>query len=299
MKQKNIILILLSCFLAMGCAQTSVVMLDDALKLAPSDNVRILERPPEEPFEIIARLETRGTAGQSIPPLLNQMRDEAKKIGADAIIPVEERQERQQQQLMYNPWLGGYQTIGGNNVPIVTSYAIVLERSIPQRMAAYRPDPIINGGASFNVLAPALGGYGFSAWLGKNRFRGVVDYYSVDIPAAMSRDGFNEGKVENAVRLSFDYFFLGDLKGPYFGSGFQYASYSSGHENTTERGEWESLDFNASFGYKLNLLPNIHIDARIALDAMIYGEEEIMVGNNRMVPDDAKIYGLIGFGVHF
>lgn len=227
------------------------------------------------------------------------MRGEAKKIGADAIIPVEEKQERQQQQLLYNTWLDGYQTFGGNNVPIVTSYAIVFERSIPQRMAAYRPDPIINGGASFNLLAPVLGGYGVSGWLGKNRFRGVIDYYTVDIPAAMSRDGFNNGRVENAFRLSFDYFFLGDLKGPYFGSGFQYASYNSGHENTTERGDWESLDFNFSFGYMLNLLPNIHLDARVALDAMIYGEEEIMVGNNRMVPDDAKIYGLIGFGIHF
>lgn len=299
MKQKNLILLLLSCSLAMGCAQTSVVMLDDSLKLASSENVRILEQPPEEPFEIIARLETRGTVNQSIPPLLNQMRDEAKKIGADAIIPVEERQERQQQQLMYNPWLGGYQTIGGNNVPIVTSYAIVLEKSIAQRKAAYKPDPIINGGASFNALTPLLGGYGFSGWLGKNKFRGVIDYYSVDIPAAMSRDGFNEGKVENAVRLSFDYFFLGDLKGPYFGSGFQYASYTSGHENTTERGGWESLDFNASFGYKLNLLQNIHLDARVAIDVMIYGEEEIFIGNYRMVPDDAKVYGLVGFGVHF
>ena len=298
MKPKNRI-ILLSCLLLIGCTQTSVVLLDDSLRLAPSDNVRIIEQPPEESFQIIARLETRGAANQSIPPLLNQMREEAKKIGADAIIPVEERQEWQQQGLLYNPWLGGYQTIGGGNVPIVTSYAIILERSIPQRMTAYRPDPIINGGVSFNVLAPVLNGYGFSGWVGKNRFRGAIDYYSVEIPSAMSRDGFNDGKVENAARLSFDYFFLGDLKGPYFGGGFQYARYSSGHENTTERGEWESLDFNASFGFKLNLLPNIHFDVRVALDAVIYGEEEIMIGFYRMVPDDAKIYGLVGFGIHF
>lgn len=110
------------------------------------------------------------------------MRDEAKKIGADAIIPVEERQERQQQGLMYNPWLGGNQTIRGGNVPIVTSYAIVLERSIPKRMAAYRPDLMFNGGISFNALTPVFGGYGFSGWLGKNRFRAVFDYYTLDTP---------------------------------------------------------------------------------------------------------------------
>lgn len=299
MKQNKIILILLSFFFAAGCAQTSLVMLDDTRKFAPSEGVRILDQTPNEPFEVIARLETRGSVSQGIPELLNQMRKEAQKVGADAIIPVEERQERQQQGLMYNPWLGGYQTIGGGNVPIITSYAIILERSIPQRMITYRPDPLINGGVSFNALTPLLGGYGFSGWLGKNRFRAAFDYYRVDIPQAMTRDGFTEGKVDNAVRLSFDYFFLGNLSGPYFGSGFQYANYNIGHENTTERGRWESIDFNASFGYKLNLLPNIHLDARLALDAMLFGEEEIMVGNNIMVPDNAKLYALIGFGVHF
>lgn len=59
MNHKYIILILLSCIITMGCAQTSVVMLDDSLKLAPSDNVRIIEQQPQEPFEIIARLESK------------------------------------------------------------------------------------------------------------------------------------------------------------------------------------------------------------------------------------------------
>src|SRR5690625_6626089 len=102
---------------------------------------------------------------------------------------------------MYNTLLGGYQTIGGNNSPIVTSYAIIFQDNISQRMAAYRPEPIINGGISFNLVAPALSGYGFSGWVGKNRFRVVADYYRFNIPAAMSRDGFNEGKVDNGLRL--------------------------------------------------------------------------------------------------
>ncbi len=299
MKQNKVILILISCFLAMSCAQTSVVMLDDSRKFAPSENVRIIEQAPDEPFEIIARLETRGSVGQGIPSLLDQMRDEAKKIGADAIIPIEERQERQQQGIMYNPWLGGYQTIGGGNIPIITSYAIILERSVPQRMAAYRPGPIVNGGISYNALAQVFGGYGFSGWLGKNKFRTAIDYYTLDTPQAMLRDGFTDGKVENAFRISFDYFFFGDLSGPYFGSGFNFGSYSVGHKNTSERGSWKTIDFTASFGYKLNLLPNTHLDARIAVDATLFGEEEILVGNNRFVPDVGGVYGLIGLGVHF
>src|SRR3989339_1062526 len=156
MNHNKVIQILLSCFIIAGCAQTSIVKMDDTKKFAPSMGVRVLEQAPDQPFEIIARLETRGSVGQGIPILLNQMKEEARKIGADAIIPIEERQERQDQGIIYNPWLGGYQTIGGGNVPIVTSYAIIFENSMPQRMAAYKPDPIVNGGVSFNTLAPVL-----------------------------------------------------------------------------------------------------------------------------------------------
>jgi len=56
-----------------------------------------------------------------------------------------------------------------------------------------------------------------------------------------------------------------------------------------------SFDFNACFDYKQNLLPNFHL----ALDGMACGKEEIMIGNNGIVSDDAKIYGLIVFGMHF
>lgn len=295
----NFKVIVLSIVVLSGCAQTSVVLIDDTIKLSPSQSVLILDEPPSEPFKILARLETRGSQNQSIPPLLNQMRDEAKKIGADAIIPVEEREGLIRQQLMYNPWLGGYQTTGGNRYPIVTSYAIVYEKFLNQRLARYKPAPIVNGGASFNTLALALNGVGFSAWLGKNVFRTALDYYYVDIPAAMLRDGFMNGNVDSGLRLSFDYFFMGNLKGPYMGLGFQSASYSAGHQNTTQRGEYETLDFITSVGYKQNLTPNLHLDLRIALDAVIYGEDQVMVGNNVMVPDDVGFYGMVGFGFNF
>lgn len=115
----------------------------------------------------------------------------------------------------------------------------------------------------------------------------------------MLRDGFTDGKVENAFSVSFDYFFMGNLSGPYFGSGFQFGNYSVGHENTSERGDWETIEFTASFGYKLNLLPNIHLDSRLAVDALLFGEEEILVDNNRFEPDVGSVYALIGFGIHF
>ena len=298
-------LITITAFLFISCMQTDVLMLDPAISYTPTDRVALLfsEEDASENLLPIAIIEVTSPAlgNHSQTRILETLRDKAQEIGADAVYIISTDQQYIPPTYTQNID-GSLLTIPGGQERRIIGIALrdtdnVWEES--QSQMQLRSGPRFGGGASFNVLAPVLGGYGVSGWLGKNRFRGVIDYYSVDIPAAMSRDGFNDGRVENAVRLSFDYFFLGNLKGPYFGTGFQYASYSSGHENTTERGEWESLDFNASFGYKLNLLPNIHLDARVALDAMIYGEEDIMVGNNRMVPDDAKIYGLIGFGVHF
>lgn len=273
-------------------------MMDDSKQYAPSESARILEQPPSEPYEVIARLETRGYVGQGIPHLLEQARTDAKRIGADAIIPIEERQE-QLQGFIYNPWLGGYQTI--NRGPVITSYAIILQSSIPQRIAAYSPPPSINGGVSYNALAAIVGlnGYGISGWIGRNRLRVTVDYYAVDIPQAMTRDGFLDGQVENAARFSVDYFVRGRLTGPYWGLGLQQATYSVGHENTLERGNWESIDLCMSVGYKLDLLPHVNLGTRIAFDAVLYGEEEIFIGGYRMVPDDGKLFGAITLGISF
>jgi hypothetical protein len=52
------------------------------------------------------------------------MRKKAAAIGADAVIPTQDASERQQQSLLYNPWLGGYQTLGGGTVPIIRGIAI-------------------------------------------------------------------------------------------------------------------------------------------------------------------------------
>ena len=283
----------------LGCAQTSVLLMDESKKYAPSDDVKILEQAPSVQYMTIAILETRGSVGYNIVDLLSQARDEARKIGADAIIPFEERQEYQQQQLFYNPWLSGYQTIGGGNIPIVKCYAIIFTKSIPMRVALYKPEPLVNGGITLNALTLAFGGYGISGWAGKNKIRAVVDYYSINIPSAMLRDGFEEGKVENAIRLGLDYFFQGDLSGPYFGSGFQFGNYSVGHEYTNQRGKWETLDFTASFGYIMKLSPYIYLDTRIAIDATLFGEDVIKVGYYDCYPDKGKLYAHVGFGVQF
>lgn len=295
---KHISLLFIGLYLA-GCANTSVVMLDEDDKYAPSNSVEILEDIPDKEFEAIARLETQGAAGQGIPKLLESMRKEAKRIGADAIIPTEEGKEKVEQGIFYNPWLGGYQTVGGGNRPIVKGYAIIYENSIAERKSAYKPPSIVNGGINFNLLTPTLGGYGANGWVGKDKFRVTGSYYSVDFPSSLNEDGFIDGKVDNAIRVGLDYFFMGDLQGVYFGSGIQSGSYSVAHENNNERGEWKTLDFSINLGYKLNFATNFHLDTQVGLDAIMYGGEEIMVGNQSFIPLEGKPFASIGVGVNF
>ena len=113
-----------------GCATTSVLILDESKQYPPSQFVAILNENPSKPYIVIAQLETRGAVGTSLPQILESMRDEAKIIGADAIIPTEDVSEQQQMGLMYNPWLGGYQTLGGGKVPIIRGHAIKYKKNI-------------------------------------------------------------------------------------------------------------------------------------------------------------------------
>ena len=107
-----------------GCAQTSAVMFDDSVKYPPTHNVQIMTEVPTKPFKQIALLEARGPVNTPITDLLESMRQKAASIGADAVIATQDASTQQQQGLMYNPWLGGYQTIGGGTLPVIRGVAI-------------------------------------------------------------------------------------------------------------------------------------------------------------------------------
>jgi hypothetical protein len=61
--------------------------------------------------------------------LLESMRQKAREIGADAVIPTEAASQRQPQGLIYNPWLGDYQTLGGWVLPKIRGLAIKYQRA--------------------------------------------------------------------------------------------------------------------------------------------------------------------------
>lgn len=123
MKITNIVVLLLALAIT-GCATTSAVMLEGGATYPPTSNVQILTQPPTRAFKQIAMLEARGPVNTPITDLLESMKQKAAAIGADAVIPTENASTQTQPGLMYNPWLGGYQTIGGGTIPIIRGVAI-------------------------------------------------------------------------------------------------------------------------------------------------------------------------------
>jgi len=121
---RNTAILLLVALVLSGCATTSAVMLESGVSYPATQNVQILTQAPTRPFKQIAILEASGPVNTPIPYLLESMKQKAAEIGADAIIPSEYTSTYQQQGFMYNPWLGGYQTIGGGTIPIIRGIAI-------------------------------------------------------------------------------------------------------------------------------------------------------------------------------
>lgn len=117
-------LIVIAAFILSGCATTSAVMLESGVTYPPTQNVEILTQAPTRPFKQIALLEARGPVNTPITDLLESMKQKAAAIGADAVIPTQDASTRQQQGLIYNPWLRGYQTVGGGTLPVIRGVAI-------------------------------------------------------------------------------------------------------------------------------------------------------------------------------
>ena len=120
---KLVSIILITALMA-GCVNTSAVMLKSGESYAPTENVEILTQPPTRPYKEIAVIESRGPVNTPLPQLLENMKWKASKLGADAVIPTQDASTQQQQGVIYNPWLGGYQTIGGGTMPVIRGVAI-------------------------------------------------------------------------------------------------------------------------------------------------------------------------------
>ena len=280
------LLILFSIFIS-GCATTSVLILDESKYYLPSQFVAILNEPPSEPYIVIAQLETRGAVGTSLPQILESMRDEAKTIGADAIIPTEDVSERQQMGLMYNPWLGGYQTLPGGKVPVIRGHAIKYKKNISSssQMSYYKPKKEIDFGVETLGLPYYDGFSGGTIWFGKNHFRIKGGKTSLATPSVYLRDGFENDNFDLTF-INIEYFLKSNYNGLWFGTGYGSWKGTVGHEEEIELGEYENVRLGFTFGYQYNIANNFYINGWGGLYALITGDTEAPVGSRIIYVDE-------------
>ena len=96
-------LIVLVTLLLSACAtvSTKVVELQPAQKYAPTQSVEVLMQKPERPHVEIAFLESSGT---SEADMLNDARDKARELGADAIVKLDTERVFHPPTAIYDPW---------------------------------------------------------------------------------------------------------------------------------------------------------------------------------------------------
>jgi len=286
---RNTIILLLTFFsiFISGCATTSVLMFDESRQYPESQFVAILNENPSEPYIVIAQLETRGAVGTSLPQILESMRDEAKIIGADAIIPTEDVSEQQQMGLMYNPWLGGYQTLGGGKVPIIRGHAIKYKKNISSspQMTNYQPKRDINFGVETLGLPYYDGFSGGTIWLGKKHFKVKVGKASLATPSVYLRDGFENDNFDLTF-VNVEYFWKSNYNGLWFGTGYGSWKGTVGHEEEFELGEYENVRLGVTFGYQYNITNNFYVNGWGGIYALITGDTEAPVGNRIVYFDE-------------
>lgn len=129
-------------FGALGCASvsTQVVRLDPALKLPSSTNVEILFEKPRRPYREVALLESSGMVGDGEVALLEDAREKAKALGADAIVRLEVEKTIHPPVVVYDPFF----------MPFYSRYPLY---HYPPYFAEYR---VIPGGTVYTLKTLAI-----------------------------------------------------------------------------------------------------------------------------------------------
>jgi hypothetical protein len=135
--------ILAAALLLAACATvtTHVVRLDPAVQYPPTQNVEVLLHKPQRPYVEIALIESRGA---SEAELLNDAREKAKALGADAIVRLEVERVYHPPVAVYDPWYD----------PFYFGYRHF--HPFPYSPDPWGPYRVVGGGYSYVLKAAAI-----------------------------------------------------------------------------------------------------------------------------------------------
>ena len=136
-------LVLIAALALSACAavSTRVVPLNPAVQYAPTQNVEVLLQSPTRPHVDIALLESRG---YSEADLLNEAREKAKTLGADAIVRTEIERVVYPPVAVYDPWFD----------PLYWGY--YRQRPFPVFPHPWGPYRVVGGGSELVLKARAI-----------------------------------------------------------------------------------------------------------------------------------------------
>ncbi len=286
-----------------SCVYTKALLRDKNVKFPKSRHVEILIEKPEEPYIVIAILETKGGIGTSLPEILENMRKKAEEIGADAIIPVQDVSEYRSSSIFYNPWLGGYQTLPGGKLPAIRGYAIIYKSTVIRLKQRgynfYKPQRIFNGGIAVNLAPLVMKGGGFNGWLGKDKVRFISEVFTFSIPDAFYGEPLENGRLDFGFRLGFDIFPFGEIKGFYLPYGIENWNYSIGLSNSSVKTKYNMFYLSLGIGYLVNLSEKIYFDSKFSFNISMASDQLVTVGSYSFVPDKQAYNFFLGIGVRF
>lgn len=120
-KVKNILFVSFVLSILFACSTTNIKVVDENSSYLPSDNVKIFNTFPAEPYKVIAQIDIKGEEGSVAFDLVRQMREKAMKLGADAIIPLKENPEFILPGQSFDPWINKDPELTNNGEVLVVS----------------------------------------------------------------------------------------------------------------------------------------------------------------------------------
>ncbi|NOZ10891.1 MAG: hypothetical protein GXP09_07635 [Gammaproteobacteria bacterium] len=132
---------LLAALILSACASTNVTVTDTRKSYPRTESVQILEAPPNRQYEALARLEATGSALPTLPNdktgVLRKLGNEAKTIGADAIIVTNETTTVAKRGVVYT--IQGTAIKYSDNIPAATATTTGLVASEPVKVEGVMP----------------------------------------------------------------------------------------------------------------------------------------------------------------
>jgi hypothetical protein len=287
-------------FVLCGCAGASFTQTGERYPTYDKP-VKIYFEVPDVEYERIGIVSAQGGAFQQRADILKDMQEEAAEYGANAIIIISE--ETRESLVVSSTDLGTY---GGTTTK--RSASAVAVRMTTNDQYNNKKDNLqykntkskSKIGISINFIPVLIGGFGGRAWGGKESLRIVGEFYSLNIPSSFWPKEWLNPRIEEAYRLTGNYYPYGDVEGVYFSSGLEYTTTSVGYQGTNNRTRYGSFYTELGIGYTYYPNDIMYFDSSFSLNIRWGNSQEICVtGGGCTQPAAVTPIGFFGVGVNF